>query len=227
MIAMSHAQISAATEAADFRASLSQMPVYAENQDTGVLVDILKAIGKVSNKSIEYQVVPFARSISYVENGQVDFHLPLIEPPDLSQASFSLSSETIFHVNFVLYTNTNKPLDLRRLGDYLIETDVAHTPYFPFAIQPSAQLLGSLKKLEAGRIDGFIFADDATDPLIVANKLKNIERQLYSRFKVKFVLPKGEAGRATDQFLSGAIGKLRASGRLAEIIGPIEHPYRE
>lgn len=113
------------------------------------------------------------------------------------------------------------------MADYLIETDVAHTPYFPFDTQPSAHILGSLKKLEIGRIDGFIFADDATDPLIKANNLQNIQRQLYRRFEVKIVLPKGGAGGATDRFLSEAIRKLRASGRLDEIMRPVDHPYVE
>ena len=58
------------------------------------------------------------------------------------------------------------------MADYLIETDVAHTLYFPFDTQPSAYILSSLKKLELGRIDGFIFADDATDPGLCRDKAK-------------------------------------------------------
>jgi len=63
--------------------------------DKGVLVDLLKAISAVSavsNKSIDYQVVSFARSMSYVEGGKVDFHMPLIKPLDMSQANFRLSN---------------------------------------------------------------------------------------------------------------------------------------
>ncbi|MDH1209928.1 hypothetical protein N5C38_02495 [Pseudomonas chengduensis] len=55
-------------------------------------MDLLKAISAVSNKSIDYQVVSFARSMSYVEGGKVDFHMPLIKPLDMSQANFSLSN---------------------------------------------------------------------------------------------------------------------------------------
>lgn len=55
-------------------------------------------------------------------------------------------------------------MDPNRLANYLIETDVAHTPYFPFDTQPSAYILSSLKKLELGRIDGFIFADNGPIP---------------------------------------------------------------
>lgn len=211
--------------AADFKASLAQMPVYAESPTKGFLVDFVKAIAKTSKKSIDVQVVPFARSMKDVEDKKVDFHMPLIKPLDMSKANFSLSTETIFHVNFVLYTNKSKPLDMNKLGAANIETDAAHTPYFPFGIKPSTDIEASLKKLDLGRIDGFIFADDASDPLIKANKLANINRQLYKRFEVKIILPKGSEGGATDKFLSETIKALRDSGEYAKIMGPIDHDF--
>ena len=213
--------------AADFKASLAQMPVYAEATDKGVLVDFVKAIAEVSKKSIDVQVVPFARSMKDVEDKKVDFHMPLIKPLDMAKANFSLSTETIFHVNFVLYTNKNKPLDVNKLAGATIETDAAHTPYFPFEVKPSTSIEASLKKLDLGRIDGFIFADDASDPIIKANALKNIHRQLYKRFDVKVILPKGGENGATDKFLSDAVKKLRDNGQFAKIIGPIDHQYAD
>lgn len=60
--------------------------------DKGVLVDLLKVISTVSNKSIDYQVVSFARSMSHVEGRKVDSHIPLIKPLDMSQANFSQSN---------------------------------------------------------------------------------------------------------------------------------------
>lgn len=211
--------------AADYKASLAQMPMYAESLDKGVLVDLVKAIADTSKKSIDVQVVPFSRSMKEVENKQADFHMPLIKPLDMSKANFSLSDATIFHVNFVLYTNKNKPLDPNNLTGASLETDAAHTPYFPFDIKPSTSIEGSLKKLELGRIDGFIFADDATDPLIKSNGLKNIKRQLYKRFEVKAILPKGGENGPADKFLSEAIGKLREDGKFEKIMSTIDHPY--
>lgn len=55
-------------------------------------MDLLKAINAVSNRSIDYQVVSFARSMSHVEGRKVDSHMPLIKPLDMSQANFSLSN---------------------------------------------------------------------------------------------------------------------------------------
>ncbi len=213
--------------AADFKASLAQMPVYAESQDKGVLVDFAKALAAASGKSVEFQVVPFARSMADVESGKVDFHLPLIKPIDMTKANFGLSTETIFHVNFVLYTNKAKPLDMNSLAGKNIETDAAHVAYFPFDIKPSSNIESSLKKLDLGRIDGFIFADNASDPIIKANNLANVKRQLYKRFDVKIILPKGGKSAATDKFLSEAIKKMRDSGQFARIMDPIDRPFAD
>lgn len=221
------ASFSIAATAADYKASIAQMPVYAESQDKGVLVDLVKAIAAASGKSIEWQVVPFARSMSDVESGKVDFHMPLIKPIDMAKANFGLSTETIFHVNFVLYTNKAKALDVNKLAGAAVETDSAHVAYFPFDIKPSTNLESSLKKLDLGRIDGFIFADAASDPIIKANNLGNVKRQLYKRFDVKIILPKGGKSAATDKFLSEAIKKLRDSGQFSKIMDPIDKPYAD
>jgi polar amino acid transport system substrate-binding protein len=214
-------------EAKSFKASLAQMPVYAETKDKGVLVDLVKAIAEVSGASIEMQVVPFNRSIADVSAKAVHFHLPLIKSTigDASKLAFDYSTETIFHVNFTLYTNKNKPLDPKKLKGFNIETDLAHLQYFDFPINPSTSIEASLKKVEAGRIDGFIFADAASDPIIKAQGLKNLKRELYQVFDVKIVLPKGEGGKEVDTFLFGVIKKLRASGKLQSIMGAVDKPF--
>lgn len=64
LIALVATMISPSVDAADYKASLSQMPVYAESQDKGVFVDLLKAISAisaisaVSNKSIVIRSCP-------------------------------------------------------------------------------------------------------------------------------------------------------------------------
>lgn len=213
--------------AKEFAASLAQMPVYAESVDKGVLVDLVKAIEKESGTVIKREVVPFARSLDNVVNRRADFHLPLIMAPDLDEAKlgYDHSTETIFHVNFVLYANKNKPLDPAKLASYKLETDRAHTQYFPFAVEPTSSIESSLKKVDAGRIDGFIFADFASDPLVKQLGLKNVHRSLYKVFDVKIILPKGARGGEVDKFLSTHIQALRQKGVYDKIMGPIDVRY--
>jgi polar amino acid transport system substrate-binding protein len=215
--------------AKDYMASLAQMPVYAESKDKGVLVDFTKALAAASGDTIKYQVVPFKRSMAAVIDGKVDFHMPLIQNPNIPEAKlpYDHSTATIFHVNFVLFSNKSKPLDMKNLGKYKIDTDAAHVAYFPFKTNPSSNLESSLKKLNAGRIDGFIFADVASDPIVKKLKLSNLKRQLYKRFDVKIILPKGGKGGPTDQMISAAIGKMKKNGQFEKIMGVLDTPYND
>jgi len=221
--------IAGTVSAKGLKASIAEMPIYAENKDKGILVDLVKAIAEVSAIPIEICVVPFKRSVFYVTSGKTDFHLPLIKNPetDENKLDYDYAAETIFHVNFVLYSYKNMNIDISKIQLYKIETDLAHTDYFNFPITGSSRIENSLKKANVARIDGFIFADNVCDAFIKKNNLKNIRRQLYKSFEVKIILPKGGQGKETDNILTSAIKKLRETGRYAEIMGQIDYPYND
>ena len=214
-------------EAKEYKASLAEMPVYAESVDRGVLVDLVKLISEVSGTPIAIQVVPFARSVSDVSLRNVDFHMPLIQRAnqDSTAMGYDYSTVTLFHVNFVLYSNKRNPLQLSTLDGLEIETDLAHVQCFDFPVSGSSSIEGSLRKVNAGRIDGFIFADFASDPLVKKDNLVNIKRQLYQVFDVKAVLPKGGKGKEVDLFLTETVTKLRESGRYGELMAPLDQAY--
>ncbi len=214
-------------QAKELKASLAKMPGYAESVDKGVLVDLVKAMEKAYGKKIIRQVVPFARSMNNIIEGEVDFHMPLIKLPDSKSKKlpYDYSAETIFHVNFVLYSHKDKPLDMKQMKTYKLETDRAHINYFEFPIAASSGIDSSLKKLAAKRIDGFIFADFATDPVLKQMNSKEIKRQLFKVYDVKIILKKGDAGGTLDRKLSEIIGKLRESGEYDKIMSSIEKAY--
>lgn len=212
-------------QAAGYRASIAKMPGYAESTEKGVLVDFVKAMSKASGKPIRIVVEPFARSMNNVIAAKTaDFHLPLIVPL-APPSKHDFSTEVIFHVNFVLYTHKDSKVTLDNLDQATIETDNAHIGYIKEKTGGSNSLKNSLKKVDAGRLDGFIFADFACDPLVKANALKNLKRTLYHRFDVKIVLPKGGNGGPVDAFLTDAIGKLKANGEFDKIMGPLDLPF--
>jgi len=212
-------------QAAEYKASIANMPVYAESTEKGVLVDFVKAMSKATGTPISFVVEPFARSMNNViEAKTADFHLPLIVPP-APPPNHDFSTAVIFHVNFTLYTHKDSKVTRDNLDQFKLETDNAHIPYIKEKTTGSASIENSLKKVDAGRLDGFIFADFACDPIIKAQNLKNIKRTLYNRFDVRIVLPKGGKGGPVDKFLSEAIEKLKASGEFDKIMGPIDTPF--
>lgn len=213
--------------AGEYKASLAQMPVYAESTDKGVLVDLTKAIEKASGETISIKVMPFASSVYMAQKGKVDFHMPLIKNDTISEDKlpFMYSNETIFHVNFVLYTKKGSDVTLDNLSSKKVETDRAHVNYFPFDIKPTNSIAKSLEKVESGAIDAFIFADFATDPFLKQSGSKDIQRSLYKVFESKIVLPKTQRGKDVDKMLTTAIEKLRKSKELEKIMHNIDLPY--
>ncbi|WDE08736.1 hypothetical protein SG34_033065 [Thalassomonas viridans] len=63
--------------------------------------------------------------------------------------------------------------------------------------------------VQHGRVDGFIFAAAAVDPVIHKLKLNNIRRTFFATLDVKVAFPVGGAGGEIDQALQKAIDKLK------------------
>lgn len=210
-----------------WKASVAQMPVLSESKDKGVWIDLLKALAKASGDTIEIEVVPFARSMANLMEGRADFHLPLLQVPGSpnGREKFDYSTDGTSQVNFVAYITKTSSVTVATLRKANVETEAAHLEFFDFPVRPSTNIENSLKKVDAGRIDAFIFADTATDPVLKSTKLPNVKRELYARFDVKFVLPKGGNGGATDKFLSQTIAKLRASGEWQKVTQPLNIAY--
>lgn len=74
-------------------------------------------------------------------------------------------------------------------------------------------------------LTGLYVSDMASDPIIKAQALKNIKRELYQVFDVKIILPKGEKGKEIDKFLTDAIKKLRDSGKFNTIMGVVDQKF--
>jgi len=212
----------------NLRASLAKMPVHALSAEEGIQVNLVKAISAVSGHSISIDVYPFARSIDNVINNRADFHIPLIKNDiiPVDALPYAYSSETIFQVNFVLYTRKTSKVNNKNLSNYKVETDRAHIDYFPFQVFPSNSIEQSLKRLNHGMIDAYIFADTATDPLLLQLGYKNIRRDLYKTFDVKIIISKSEHGKYIDNELSKAIKKLKSTGELKTIEESVNLPYK-
>jgi len=212
-------------QARDLKASLPILPPLVETKDKGILVDLVKAMAEeYKGGKITWDVYPFARSLDNVEKGRADFHMPLLVNPNISpdKLPFQFSSDIIFKVQFVLYTNkNNSKINPSNLSSFNVETDQGHVEFFDFKVSGSPSIESSLKKVDMGRIDGWIFAMPESDGLLKKAGFKNIKRWKYKSFDVRIVLPKGKEGKETDKILTDLIKKLKTSGKYQKIMGPI------
>jgi len=194
----------------DKRPLVVAMPTMDDDPEHGIehpLVLLVRDWGKKLNREIIVQRYPFKRSLMHAANGDVDFHFPLIFDPQTSPADlpFAYSTSVVTKVNFVLYTREGHELDLDNLGQYNIATFSGHGKLFPFDVIEDHSIEGSLRKLQLGRIDGYIFADNGGDPALLELGLTGIHRQLYKVYDVHAVLAHGRKGGEADQFITDAV----------------------
>jgi len=212
-------------QAKDLKASLPIIPPLVESTDKGILVDLMKAMAEeYKDGKITWEVFPFERSMENVEKGRADFHMPQLVNPSIGpdKLQFQFGSDIIFKVVFALYTNkSNKEITPANVSKYKIETEMGTKDFFDFPITGSPDIESSLRKVDLGRIDGWIMAMPESDMALKKAGLKNIKRWEYKKFDVRIVLPKGPQGKETDKILSDLIKKLKANGKYQKIMGPI------
>ena len=189
--------------------------------------NLFAAIGEATGNTFEIEIVPPARASNMIENKLVDVQVPRIQGKSEAYnktLKFDFANAKVGHkAPFVLYTNKNKPIDINELKNgnpkgYKIETDGSNVKQFGFTASFSSGIKQSLQKLAAGRIDGYLNAQISTDRMLKSLKLNNIRRQLYDSFDSAFTLQKGQEGGKLDKILEEGIKKLRANGKLQEIM---------
>jgi hypothetical protein len=186
----------------------------------------IQAIAEADGKKTSVQVLPFARAIYMMEAKQADIMSAIVQVPDQAkwaELKYDYSTNEFVKIAFVLYTNKNKPVTAAELKagnpkGYKIETDAAHTGHFPFA-SGSSSIEGSLKKVDAGTIDGFIFSQGTTDGILKKAGLLNVKREYYATLNGVFVLQKGGRGGPIDKMIGSGLAKIKANGKYNEIVG--------
>lgn len=186
----------------------------------------IQAIVESEGKKAVPQTVPFARAVYMLEAKQADMLVVIVQIPDQTKwadLKYDYSTDSLLSIVFVLYTNKAKPVTVAELKagnpkGYKIETDTAHTLHFPVAVG-STSIDASLKKLEEGTIDGFIFSQGSTDVALKRLALKNIKREYFDTLNGVFGLQKGARGGPTDKMLSAGLAKIKANGKYKELIG--------
>lgn len=206
---------STADTAKVFRVS---MPLLDDDPENGIVHPIVQFVrywGDITDTEIVIERFPFKRSIRQAATGQFDFHYPLIldhdtlnHKADMSDLGFDYSTMRLSQITFVLYSRIDTPLDMTKLSEYRIATFSGHSKLFPFTVEEDYSIESSLMKLSSGRIDGYVFADSGGDPALLELGLTGIKRQLYKVYDVHAVLPKSEAGRQADKFITEVATRL-------------------
>jgi len=212
--------VASAGYAADYSAAVMQLP------ESDAYVALFNAIGAATGHTFAVEVVPPARAAMMIETKKVDVIFPATKSTDPQKNAarpMDLSAAKVFSMVFVLYANKGKPASVEQLrsgnpGNLQVETTASLASLFEFKPVVTTSVETSLKKVDAGRVDGLVYAQEAGDPQLKNLGLHNIVRSMYSLNEVTFGIQKGQAAGALDKVLVDGISKLKADGRLDQII---------
>ncbi|WBA13618.1 type 2 periplasmic-binding domain-containing protein [Salinivibrio proteolyticus] len=207
---------------------MGELPGLINLDGSGPFVDFVRFLDDQDpNTQIEITVFPIHRAINGIVQGSADLMLPAVRPTKtVTDLPFAFSSESFGDVTHVLYTHKNNPLPVDVLWANPEPYTIEAVPYYmPFKVKRSHSIEQSLRRLAAGRIDGFVWAQEEADMMLKQLGLTNIRRAHFADFQDVFVIPKGEKGQAIDAYLTALITRLRDSGALAREYYKVHRPY--
>jgi polar amino acid transport system substrate-binding protein len=209
--------------AQEFKVAVPQLSPLSTDSYKALVTAAIEATGA----KVSIQVMPFARCTYSIENKEVDIVSTIVALPDQKKwasLKYDYSTTEAVKIVFVLFMNKAKPIDAAELKKGALkglkfETDSAHTGHFPFDIAPSVSVDASLKKVDSGEIDGYIFSQATGDAALKRLGFKNVKRAYYDTYSGTFLLQKGGRGGDLDKRLSDGMAKIKANGKYAQIMG--------
>ena len=222
-----------AVNAPDIEMGTFLIPGMVDSAEEGHVIDLIKAIAATyTGGKFVIHPAPLARVESDLVNGTTDAFVPDLRLADESQLKYRFSTESIGKVHFILYSRKTAPVRAKDIQQaqgkspadfpYTIETIVIP---WGFPTIEFTDLTSAFKKLDAGHIHAFIWAQEEADAELRRLGLKNIVREEFRAFEDVFAVTGGPRGDFVDNILSKCIRQLRNSGELQRLYSRIHRPY--
>lgn len=214
------------------------IPGIVDSEKFGPFPEMMQALLSHTDKNVSLEAFPLARAVFNVIDGDADFMIPTIRGREgrNEKRNYRFAKEKFGSVTFVLYTN-----DTKKISRTTIEAALTKNEPLPYVLEgpalsgnplgdllyPSNDVALSLQKVQKGRIDGFIWAQEESDAALRKLKLANIRREHWADFDDTIIVALGPRGDQADIVLSEAIRKMRAAGELEKYYKKIHRPYED
>jgi len=215
-------------QAVHAKSTSSQQPIrialgYAPGITTtldDVFPRFFQRMADVSNKRAKIQIMPLKRAFMLLDKQQVDLLGPYIHNPKIKNLAlpFDISSSSFWNINFVLYVHKDKVIDMNDLSALKLQTDRGWTDIIGFDVGSVVTLESGIRKVNANRLDGVIYAGVVADPLIKRLRLKNIRRIFFSEFEVKAAIAKNSRASEVDAMITKGTSVLKSSSEFKTFI---------
>ncbi|NJL73562.1 MAG: hypothetical protein HC888_19580 [Candidatus Competibacteraceae bacterium] len=215
----------------DFKVVVPQLSPTSTEAYQRLITAVLAETGNTAT----IQVLPFARCVYLIETKQAQILSEVVAIPDQrkwADLKFDYATSALNPIVFVLYYNRNKPINIADLkagkaSGLKLETETSHVNHFGFPVSPSSNVDGSLKKVDSGDIDGYLFSQGSGDVVLRRLGLKNVRRAFFDTFTGAFVIQKGERGRQPGQAARGRAGQDQGERQVQGDFGGSSRSGRE
>lgn len=224
-----------AADAPDLVAEAMLLPGLVNSSTDGPMIELLKAIASTyTGGTTVITAFPVGRVHADMESGAADLALAFIRlrPDADAKLKYRYSTSAYGQVTFVLYSRKSarlRPQDVERAK---AQTAVA----FPYKIESAlfdwgfpifqfTDMTSAFKKLEAGHIDAFLWAQEEADAELRKLALKDVVREAFGTYDDVLAVPRGARGDFVDKVITDALNRLRASGELQKVYRKIHLPY--
>lgn len=185
----------------------------------GVIGEMISLIGSYYS-NFDYELVPFVRSLSRLQDEDVDFQYPIFES-DLDKKNFLASSFYAHRVRFGLFFHRDKKVSIEDIlgADQKIIPIVEkiHEKSFGFKVGTSICSICVIRKINDKREVAGIYEITSTLSIIEKEKLKNIEVIEFGRYESKFSFKNNDRGKRLESQFKRIIADLKAKKRLPRL----------
>jgi polar amino acid transport system substrate-binding protein len=207
------------------------LPGLVDSRMQGPLIDLMHALDEIYVEgTFHIEAFPIARVYDNLAQGRCDIALPQLRVGSDANLSHRFSTVSLGKVSFVLYVNRVNHLTRQHIENAVTNKIFTYQIEAPpvdwgFPVQAFHTLESALKKVDAGRIDALLWAQEDADNVLRELGLKNIRRIHFGDYDDIFMLNGGKRGELADRVLSEAVARLRSSGRLEPLHQRIHRPF--
>lgn len=220
-------------DAPDIVVGAGLIPGMVNSSSDGVMVDLIKAMSAAyTGGSIAVRAMTVGRLDVELVEGLVDMTMPYIRmrPNDDVNFKYRFTRKGYGKVSFVLYSRKANPVTAAAIS----KAALLHP--FPYKIEsaefdwgfPVAQFLSfesAFKKLAAGRIDAFLWAQEEADEELRRQGSKGIVRELFGIYDDVFAVQRNARGDYVEKVYEQTLEAMQKSGKLEASYNKIHKPY--
>jgi len=213
------------------RIGIAELPVLSENDETGILVNLLKQLASETTEyNIQVKIYPFKRSIYMLSKNKIDVHFPFIYAPNTPEKGLKYSDLTIYKVPFILAINPKSksfsidaldPQSIFFQPDLTIVTEFGHSNAFNYPMIENICMKCAINMLARGRVDGVVFAAREIEKIVRDDGLTDIQLDNFKLFDVKFLVKNNDAGKEYEDIITNLLKKMRQRGKLRSAMGKL------